>query len=953
MTAIQSIADEAGSSSLAGPSIVLQRSVNTLKATIHSLSQTLISLWQGQRLGLDDAETSFASLIPECQGVQAELQQTLTSEAAWSTFREMAAAEMRWMLFASMGNCVDLDEASTLQLYALLDIVTALQETNLVDGSLSLSLIEETNERLAIDSATIVFGYLESRVAWLTRDLSPSRGKGLVLLRLLNDLLRRLSRPSRSHLVLSGRILALLASVFPLGERSGVNLRGEFNVGNVTKYDEDAATRKTKEKDKAVEEEAQEEVDKERRQQADDKDADPAAVAARDATFYCSFWSLQAYFANPTLLFEIPVSGQAASTSEGETQLMDTRVMSLAKTQDKVLPSGAATPQRPSEGESKGTREAEAEEGADEGEASLEALAAAEPKSALQVFRETTRRVLDIFAETIARDQELDQAERAASKGGGNILMAKKRKREEMLQNHAGVSLDRAAKEEEDANISDAGLHGSAKITGGSGAAKEGAFPKFLTGREVFEYQLRSPHFRRHLMLQYLILFQYLLSFNPVQKKKAQDHWKNKQLLLAYPIAGDFELGEDDEQWVRRSWKEITSLLEEMGPKDHGRSFRNSVLQTLRRESRWIHWKAENCPPIDKPGMTAEVLQASKAGRELLMRPRPPLAHSLGTRALSELWENGLEPIVPSSRRIENAEGVEVEVSLDGLEQLEQPPGTPSVATYAKMVKQQEARTEARRRKLDLTAPGDDRGESEEVKAVREARLLAAAAEDEKLRLFEERKTSLNWRALRIARRTSLRFWNKIGGGEVDLLLKAEEDEAGTQKMTQTKKESEGGAGQRSEEKKSSSSTSVVVSTSGKTADSDDQGLGQVSVDGGKSGESVALIPALHAPDGVPVDITDAVVSNSDEPAIGTPLADSTSPAKGACSAGDTDSPMQVAPQEALTAVEHRGGKSLYTSSPAAEGGKGTEDFNMKDDPTQATGAGNSEASSTLASQDT
>jgi hypothetical protein len=55
----------------------------------------------------------------------------------------------------------------------------------------------------------------------------PQKGKALVLLRTLNDLLRRLSKMGNTTMF-CGRILTFLSGVFPLGERSGVNLRGEY-----------------------------------------------------------------------------------------------------------------------------------------------------------------------------------------------------------------------------------------------------------------------------------------------------------------------------------------------------------------------------------------------------------------------------------------------------------------------------------------------------------------------------------------------------------------------------------------------------------------------------------------------------------------------------------------------------------------------------------------------------
>jgi hypothetical protein len=56
----------------------------------------------------------------------------------------------------------------------------------------------------------------------------PQKGKALVLLRTLNELLRRLSKMGEKNTEFCGRILIFLSRVFPLGERSGVNLRGEY-----------------------------------------------------------------------------------------------------------------------------------------------------------------------------------------------------------------------------------------------------------------------------------------------------------------------------------------------------------------------------------------------------------------------------------------------------------------------------------------------------------------------------------------------------------------------------------------------------------------------------------------------------------------------------------------------------------------------------------------------------
>ena len=62
------------------------------------------------------------------------------------------------------------------------------------------------------------------------------KNKQLVILRACNELLRRLSRAEDT--VFCGRVFIYLFQSFPLGDRSSVNLRGEYHVDNVTAFDE-------------------------------------------------------------------------------------------------------------------------------------------------------------------------------------------------------------------------------------------------------------------------------------------------------------------------------------------------------------------------------------------------------------------------------------------------------------------------------------------------------------------------------------------------------------------------------------------------------------------------------------------------------------------------------------------------------------------------------------------
>ena len=93
-------------------------------------------------------------------------------------------------------------------------------------------------EASTVGDSEEVFGYLEEKTPALAKPALFDRGK-LILLRTCNQLLKRLSKTQNT--VLCGRVLMLLSHMYPLGERSGVNLLGSFNTSNGTALDEAAA----------------------------------------------------------------------------------------------------------------------------------------------------------------------------------------------------------------------------------------------------------------------------------------------------------------------------------------------------------------------------------------------------------------------------------------------------------------------------------------------------------------------------------------------------------------------------------------------------------------------------------------------------------------------------------------------------------------------------------------
>jgi len=126
-------------------------------------------------------------------------------------------------------------EKNFVKIYNCLDLALYCTEIGYADPSLPFTLIEDILEVVIIDESEKIFDYLEERVDRLTVNMLPTKGKGLILLRFCNDLLRRVSKTENT--VLCGKILMFLASVFPLTERSGVNLRGDFDTDNTTDFE--------------------------------------------------------------------------------------------------------------------------------------------------------------------------------------------------------------------------------------------------------------------------------------------------------------------------------------------------------------------------------------------------------------------------------------------------------------------------------------------------------------------------------------------------------------------------------------------------------------------------------------------------------------------------------------------------------------------------------------------
>ncbi|KAL4937408.1 THO complex, subunit THOC1, partial [Aspergillus oleicola] len=120
--------------------------------------------------------------------------------------------------------------------------------------------------------------------------------------------------------------------------------------------------------------------------------------------------------------------------------------------------------------------------------------------------------------------------------------------------------------------------------------------PKYLTSRELFDLEVNDTAFRRHVLVQALILLDFMLSLTSKSKAKLAD-LTNKSVLYG------FVLNDEDSQWAVKMRKAIEGYLQEGAG---GKFYYRMVDTVLSRDKNWVRWKAEGCPPIEKPAVSVD-----------------------------------------------------------------------------------------------------------------------------------------------------------------------------------------------------------------------------------------------------------------------------------------------------------------------------------------------------------
>ncbi|KAF2000091.1 hypothetical protein P154DRAFT_208921 [Amniculicola lignicola CBS 123094] len=408
-------------------------------------------------------------------------------------FKSLFEAATR-LVFNSIIASIDIDHSEFVTMWNFLDIILECGDRDICQPQLMLLLIEELLDDQPVDGCRKIFDFLESRreaiiaasnsyalcSCPILTEQNSSKNKDLVILRLCNELLRRLSRLEDA--VFCGRVYIFLFQSFPLGDKSSVNLRGNFHTENVTRFEDSISNPKADSDAMDIDKNPEVTVSEPMKTDGDGaaKDA-PQAMDIDD--LYPVFWSLQRYFSNPPLLF--------------------------------------------------------GEENFKKFQQGLEA--------ALMKFKEVP---------TVIQSGDSDRK--------------------------PGIELD------------DKRNNFTSTFT-----------PKYLTSRDLFKLELSDLAFQRHILVQALILVDFLLTLREESKKKP--FYQSSQKAMQY----SFTLGEQQTEWALGIKTSIANYLQD-GP--DGKFYYRMVDTVLSRDKNWVRWKMENCPPFTLDRIPVEDWKSSQTG---------------------------------------------------------------------------------------------------------------------------------------------------------------------------------------------------------------------------------------------------------------------------------------------------------------------------------------------------
>ncbi|KAM3488785.1 hypothetical protein MY3957_007927 [Beauveria namnaoensis] len=273
-------------------------------ASVDAFGKLLSSLLDEASVIKQSSSIEPALTMPDFADLDSRVDAALPQQGEEATDSDAAVADLKSRqfaivegasrdLFGALIASIPIDSSKFVRMWNFLDILSILSDGGQCDPALVFWLVEELLDSQTIAGCRHIFDFLESRRERMTaKNFSQ---KKLVILRSCNELLRRLSRAEDT--AFCGRVFIFMFQCFPLGDRSSVNLRGEYHVENVTTYETTANGDATK-MDVDAETNGEE--------MADAKDGKPKEGSSRLSSeeLYPLLWSLQESFSQPTTLFD-------------------------------------------------------------------------------------------------------------------------------------------------------------------------------------------------------------------------------------------------------------------------------------------------------------------------------------------------------------------------------------------------------------------------------------------------------------------------------------------------------------------------------------------------------------------------------------------------------------------------------------------------------------------------
>ncbi|PQE22233.1 guanylate kinase protein [Rutstroemia sp. NJR-2017a WRK4] len=536
---------------------------------------------------LGDLWAQFDSIFSDATTLETKKrgQYAIIETAARDTFNNLLAS-------------TSIETPAFVKLWNLLDIISILSDDEQCEPALLFWLVEELLDSQTIAGCRKIFDYLESRREKITAKHFAQ--KNLVILRSCNELLRRLSRAEDT--AFCGRVFIFMFQSFPLGDKSSVNLRGEYHVENVTSFD-----------------------------------------------------ALPPNVGDPEKMDVDSVSSSNATPANGR----------------------LSTP-KPSDDSSSA-----------KGTASSKREPPMKPDELYPIFWS--------LQQSFSQPKKLFDATHFAEfkKGLGATVTMFRSVQHENSGRSAGKLVDDTKK-------------GTKRKRGQADDDLANSFnPKYLTSRDLFELEISDLSFRRHILVQILIIMDFLLSLSSKAKEKlakALPDNPNKSVMYA-----DQTLSEEDTKWALDMKKSIADYLKQGSD---GAFFYRMIETVLSRDKNWVRWKIENCPSIGRPSVSPDDFVAAKASARKVTMNKRLRPNPLGSLDLKFLAENDVQA---------------------GLERLKKPERyhVPSVKSFKSKIELDD---------MDIEMARDEESKNAAIEA----------------------KSSKCWRALRIASATKLVAFDKI-----------------------------------------------------------------------------------------------------------------------------------------------------------------------------------------------